>query len=107
MAFMLCHLPFPLVKHLDIATQGDCRYDVFGTIHLAPTLPQAFAKADGEAQHLDPALARHPEVAKLMHGDEDRDHDEEGEQSYEQGDHWVSLTRPSATRRASASMASS
>src|SRR6185312_11646545 len=67
------HLPFPLVRHLHIAAEGQGREHVFGLVALAVPRPYGFAEPDREAQHLDAEPARDDEVAEFMGDHQDAD----------------------------------
>ncbi len=64
--FELIH---PAIEHLDVATQRDQGQHVFGAV-LAKTTPDRLAKTDGETLNLYAATAGNPEVAKLVHCDQ-------------------------------------
>ncbi len=60
-------LPFTLIDHLYIATQGQQRKTNSVLCCLARSTE--LAKADGETLHLDTTATGHPKMAKLMNGD--------------------------------------
>ena len=81
------HLALALVQHLDVSAQGDGGEHVFRLIGRALAPPQGATEADGETQHPDPEAAGHPEVAELVHADQDPDRDRKGEQFDDEGFH--------------------
>ena len=77
------HRLLAFVEHLDVAAQGNARQHVFGAIPPPHPPQQGSSEADGKAQYLDPQAPSHPEVAELMHRDEDGQDDDEGEDGME------------------------
>ncbi len=63
------HVTLALVEHLDVTTQRDRSDHELGAMAVMPA-QQWRAEAHREAQHLDTAAARHPEVAEFMESDQ-------------------------------------
>ena len=61
------HRRFPLVEHLDVATQRQRREHILGAV-AADAAQQRRTEANGKPQDADPAAARYPVVTKLVKG---------------------------------------
>ena len=98
---------FALVDHLHVAAERNGGNGPFGAVGAEAARPHDAPESDREPQHLDPAPARHPVVAKLVEYDEHAQHDEEREQ-LGHGVHQAasgSFSHARATARASRSAA--
>src|SRR6185295_5887336 len=69
----------------------------------AHALEQRPAEAERESQHLEPELARDPEMAELVHGDEHTDCDDKSDDGREDAD----VHAPAACREVSSACARS
>src|SRR5690606_16917287 len=70
------HLALALIKHFDVAAQGNSGQRKFGAVTVPPA-EQHFAKANREAQDFNATAPGHIKVTKLMHGHQyHQSHDE-------------------------------
>src|SRR3546814_12260434 len=65
------HVLLAFIEHLDVAAERNRRDLVFGTVAPEPA-PQRCAKADREAQYLDPEPACDPEMNEFVERSEER-----------------------------------
>src|SRR3546814_4428574 len=70
------HVLLAFIEHLDVAAERNRRDLVFGTVAPEPA-PQRCAKADREAQYLDPEPACDPEMTEFVEGHQYPEADEQ------------------------------
>jgi hypothetical protein len=101
------HRTFAFIEHLHVAAERNRRHRPLRAIGAYLPRPHDAAEADGEAQHLHLAPARHRVMAELMEHDEDAEHHKKSDELGDGVHHAASgsLSQARVTARASASAA--
>jgi hypothetical protein len=89
-----------LVEELHVAAERNGRDDVFDAVRRRAA-PQRPTESDGELEDLDAEAPRHPEMAELVDGDQDRDRHDEGQHRGAQGRQRRHRTAPAEQGRTS------
>jgi hypothetical protein len=71
------HIALALVQHLHVAAERERPDGQLHAVRAHAARPQRFPEAHGETQHLDAQAPRHPEMAELMHRDQNTQGDHE------------------------------
>src|SRR5204862_539559 len=103
------HRPLALVQHLHVAAEWDRGEDPFRAVRPDPSHEERAAKAHGKTQDLHAAKPGDEVMTILVHDDQHAERDEEGEDGLQEAHAArpsMRSTRCAATRRASASAAS-